>query len=339
MPLRAELNGEILFSHKMTTDEWEQLKKSQDKGSLVLPCCNQRAIMKTSSLGTKFFAHYRKSENCIYRPESKEHLRLKSIVASAAESAGWSVTTEYVGYSKDGEKWIADVYCTKGKAKVALEIQLSTQTQSELTYRHERYTHSGVRDAWFMKSNVYKSSGSSSKKEFPRFEITNFMWDSQTPQVSHYELSLLQFVKKLLGGDLVWVEDNDEEFIYYMESTCWKCSKELKIPIGLGNSESSNFDSFIKTVPNCSTFYKSLMTKIGGEKLLELGLTAISSNPNLKGNAPNFPYCVQCSGCGASQNNYYTLQNYHDWWKSPGRDSRYVVLSRYAHNGRYELAR
>lgn len=57
-----------------------------------------------------------------------------------------------------GDKWIADVYYTKGKAKVALEIQLSQQTKGELTARHERYVEPDVRDGWFMKESVYENS-------------------------------------------------------------------------------------------------------------------------------------------------------------------------------------
>lgn len=56
---------------------------------------------------------------------SAEHIYLKSIIAKAAINAGWSVITEFRGQSKEGERWIADVYCEKGKARVALEVQLS----------------------------------------------------------------------------------------------------------------------------------------------------------------------------------------------------------------------
>ena len=283
MPLRAELNGEVLVSFKLSQDEWANLKKSDKRKDITIPCCGERAVVKTSSLGTQFFAHYRKSPDCISEPESKEHLRLKFIVASAAETVGWDVTTEFIGESKNGRKWIADVYCTRGNAKVALEIQLSQQTEQELEYRHSRYFESGVRDAWFMKSNVYKNSGYSSKKELTRFEIKNVESDNALPAMVDYELSVAEFVKNLLSGRLVWREDKDETLIYYMKSKCWKCNKGLHIPIGLGFTECSNFDKFLMSVPHCSSFYEGLLKNPGSNRLEGLGLTVIGPKPYLKG--------------------------------------------------------
>ncbi len=336
MPLRAELQEKTLYSYKMSPKEWDDLKQSDLKKSLTLPCCNERAVAKTSSLGTQFFAHYRNSEDCISKPESKEHLRLKAIVSSAAESAGWTVTTEYIGHSENGDKWIADVYCTKGKTKIALEIQLSSQTSKELNARHRSYVESGVRDAWFMKDSVYVNSGHSSIKSFPRFQVKHFMDDKATPQMSNYPLTVAQFVDTLLNGGLVWKEDTDEHVLYYMKSKCWKCKTDLNIPIGLGDTACSNFDNFIKTVPNCSNFYESLLAQVGNSDLERFGLTTIGAHP-IKGNAPNFPYCVKCTSCQAPQTNAYTLRNYHQWSTNVGRDYHHIVLSNYSHNGRYEL--
>lgn len=338
MPLRAELQGEPLFSFKMSPIEWEYLKQSDRKKLLTLPCCNQRAVVKTSPLGTQFFAHYRKSEDCISKPESKEHLRLKAIVSAAAESVGWDVTTEFIGHSKNGEKWIADVYCIKDKAKVALEVQLSSQTSSDLTARHRRYAESGVRAAWLMKDSVYVNSGHSSLKSFPRFQIKHFMDERSAPQMADYKLSVEQFVKTLLSGGLVWKEDKDDVLLYYMVSNCWKCKTKINVPIGLGYTECSNFDKFIMTVPHCSNFYESLLADIDNSELERNGLTTIGAHPNIKGNAPNFPYCVRCSSCYAPQTNSYILQDFHKWSSKVGRDSCHIVLSTYTHNGRYELA-
>lgn len=336
MPLRAELQGETLFSCKISPKEWDDLKQSDLRKFLTLPCCNEKAVVKTSPLGTQFFAHYRKSEDCISKPESKEHLRLKAIISAAAESAGWSVTTEYIGHSANGDKWIADVYCTKGNAKIALEIQLSPQSEKELNARHKRYVESGVRDAWFMKDSLYVNSGHSSIYSFPRFQIKHFMDERSMPQMSDYPLSVAQFVDALLTGGFVWKEDKDEILLYYMKSKCWRCKIYLNVPIGLGDTACSNFDKFICTVPNCSNFYESLMAKVDNSELEHLGLTTIGPH-HIKGNAPNFPYCVKCTSCHAPQANVYTLQGYHDWSKKVDRDSYHVVLSSYSHSGRYEL--
>lgn len=335
MPLRATLNNKELFSFKVPMSQWETLKKSSSRKSIKLPCCDTRAIVKTSSLGTQFFAHHQKPKDCISKPESIEHLRLKALVAAAAELVGWEVTTEFIGVSSNGEKWIADVYCTKGRVKVALEIQLSQQTESELDFRHERYCESGVRDAWLMKDNVYKNSGYSDINHIPRFCIKNFE-DDKTPLMSDFELTVEQFVKHLLLGDLKWKEDVGEEIIYFMDSICWKCLNEIKIPVGLGDSDNINYDTFIKTVPNCSTFYESLIKILGGSVLQNLGLTTVGSSPNLKGNAPNFPFCVKCNNCFAPQSNYHTLKGYQEVIKG-GLEHRYIIYNRYKNNGRYEL--
>jgi len=337
MPLRAELGSKVLESYKLSIEEWKELKDSDERRLLTLPCCGNRAVIKNSSLGTQFFAHFRKSEDCISAPESKEHLRLKAIVAAAAASAGWDVTTEFVGNSATGDKWIADVFCTKGKAKIALEIQLSHQTEEQLEFRHKRYVESGVRDGWLMKDSVFKNSGFSSKRDFPRFSIKDFEIEGREPAMSDYDLSLNQFVKALLMGRLKWQEDVDSEIIYFMPATCWKCSGNIKIPVGTGDTENSNFDSFIKTVPNCSTFYEKLIKQIGGSELQRLGLTTIGPNAHMKGNAPGFPYCVKCPRCYAPQSNYHTFQSFNEWRKINETEEYFVEYSRYRNNGRYVL--
>jgi hypothetical protein len=250
---------------------------------------------------------------------------------------GWDVTTEFIGESKSESKWIADVYCTKGNAKVALKIPLSQQTEQELEYRHRRYLESGVRDAWFTKSNVYKNSVYNFKNDIPRFEIRNIKSDNTLPAMVDYKLSVAEFVKKLLTGDFEWKENIDSEVIYYMGLICWKCSKGIKSPVGIGYTENSNFNDFIKTVPNCSTFYEKLIKQFGGSELEHLGLTTIGPNPHIKGNAPSFPFCVKCTRCYAPQSNYYTLEKHRAWTKQYGRESHYVVHTRYHHNGRYKL--
>jgi hypothetical protein len=106
MPLRAELEERVLFSFKISLGEWGNLKKSESRKLLTLPCCGNKAVAKTSPLGTHFFAHHRKSKDCLSKPESIEHLRLKALVASAAETAGWDVSTEFIGESSNNEKWM-----------------------------------------------------------------------------------------------------------------------------------------------------------------------------------------------------------------------------------------
>jgi hypothetical protein len=119
-----------------------------------MPCCDSKVVLKTSRLGTQFFAHSRKGD-CTSGRETAEHILAKSIVAKSAKCAGWLVTTEFCGCTPDGEVWVADVFATKGNAKIAFEIQWSRQDEETTKYRQERYKKSGVRALWLMRqSNI-----------------------------------------------------------------------------------------------------------------------------------------------------------------------------------------
>jgi competence CoiA-like predicted nuclease len=98
-----------------------------------MPCCHVAAVPKTSTLGNYFFAHARRGE-CTTAPESAEHLYCKTLMAKAAASAGWTVTAERAGVSPGGEAWVADVFCEKGSAQVALEVQMSPQPREEAVW-------------------------------------------------------------------------------------------------------------------------------------------------------------------------------------------------------------
>ncbi|MBF4069172.1 hypothetical protein ISJ33_23825 [Burkholderia pseudomallei] len=115
--------------------------------AIKMPCCGRAAIPKTSKRGNYFFAHAVRGD-CTSAPESQDHIFLKSLIAKAAKSAGWTVVTEWSGTAPNGERWIADVFCQKGSAKVAIEVQLSYQTVEELRRRTSNYRASGVRVAW-----------------------------------------------------------------------------------------------------------------------------------------------------------------------------------------------
>lgn len=121
MPLRAVSDSGNAHSFEYDAQRWAELKGDYKRLNLRIPCCGVAAIPKTSTLGNFFFAHARKGE-CTTAPESAEHIYCKNLIAKAAQSAGWLVTTERSGESSAGEAWIADVFCEKGKAKVALEV-------------------------------------------------------------------------------------------------------------------------------------------------------------------------------------------------------------------------
>lgn len=160
MPLRCiNTAGEPIHSFAMDTDQWAGLKaENKADKHLRMPCCGRGVVLKTSPLGTRFFAHSRRGE-CESKPESAEHLMLKSQVAMAIAAAGWEVATEVRGHSSEGDLWIADVMATRGSQRFAVEIQLSKQSHEVTVDRHFRYRASGVRCLWLFRQRPIQRSG------------------------------------------------------------------------------------------------------------------------------------------------------------------------------------
>ncbi|MBE8232242.1 MAG: hypothetical protein HAW67_00805 [Endozoicomonadaceae bacterium] len=155
MPLRAVISEKTIHAFELAHEEWMHIKSTHKHINLLMPCCSRKAIPKTSRLGTQYFAHAKKG-NCISAPETKEHIYLKSLVANAAKRSGWDVITEYSGVTPDGEKWIADVFCFKGNAKIVFEIQWSHQGIEEYQRRAKKYAESGIRSAWLFRLQANK---------------------------------------------------------------------------------------------------------------------------------------------------------------------------------------
>ncbi|MFT7043816.1 MAG: hypothetical protein ACJAW7_002579 [Candidatus Azotimanducaceae bacterium] len=305
MPLRAILNKTDLFAFEQTPDSWEELKSSQQRAKLVMPCCGERAVAKTSPLGNFFFSHYRRSSECQAKPESKEHLFLKDAIAKAAKATGWDVITEYPGSTPDGDGWVADVYCRNKMAHIAFEVQLSKQSIKEFNYRQERYKKSGVRAAWFVSETVHKSINSVSSKDLPVFLVREYAGSTPSPIISQFDLPLDKFIRSLLSGEVSWVVDPEELSVYYIQDTCWSCGKPVRQPYGHGIDV---YYEHVKTVPNCSTVLNKILDYVGNESLASHGINRISSYPNFKGNAPNFPYCAECIHCGQPQANCFLME-------------------------------
>ncbi|MBT3029427.1 MAG: hypothetical protein KME48_19890 [Candidatus Thiodiazotropha sp. (ex Ctena orbiculata)] len=305
MPLRAVLDNINLFAYEQTVESWNKLKNSPERKKLAMPCCGERAIAKTSPLGTFFFAHYRKATDCYAAPESPEHVYLKEIIATSAKAAHWAVITEHPGASPKGDKWVADVFCEKKSAKIAFEVQLSKQTLSEFKYRQARYKESGIRAAWFVSANVAESINHPQSKELPIFVIEDYSIESSIPLVSGFNLPLRDFVRDLLSGHISWKTDPEEMNIHYIKDTCWSCGKPVKQPYGYSIDV---YHDVVKTVPNCSTVLEKILGYVGNENLAARGINKISAFPTFKGNAPNFPYCSECLYCGQPQANHYLMQ-------------------------------
>jgi len=303
LPLRARRGkGDILaFDYDKTS--WENLKSNYKDMGLLMPCCNAKAIPKTSKLGNHYFSHSVKS-NCNSVAESQEHLYIKWLVAKAAKKSGWGVTTEWQETAPSGEKWIADVYCQKGNSKVVIEIQLSRQTKKETIARQNRYKESGVRCAWIASNTIFDTNYIHSNKGTPFFLISKPVI-GEIPVIDTFKVSLVNFVENLLSGKISWVEEPWVYDIQYIEDKCWKCKKQNKQIFGYYIDV---YENRAKTVPNASTILNEITDIVSNEELKDLGLNTIGEFDKLKGNAPNFPFCNVCLHCGAPQNNYYLME-------------------------------
>ena len=334
MPLRAVLENSDIFAFEQSVESWEALKNSPRSKDLKMPCCGKRAIPKTSSLGNFFFAHYRRSEDCDAKPESKEHIFLKNVIAKAAKSANWDVTTEYSDTSPNGDIWKADVLCSNENVRVAFEVQLSRQTLKEINYRQARYKSSGVRAAWFVSETIGKSLNQHQSKELPIFIVNNYSNEDDIPIVSGFTFSLDKFVKSLLSGLISWKTDPEELNVYYIKDTCWSCGKSVKQPYGYSIDV---HHEFVKTVPNCSTVLKEILDHVGNDNLVSRGINKISAHPYFKGNAPGFPYCTECIHCGQPQANHFLMEKLNLARKEETEFSEPFIIG--TCNGRWEYER
>ena len=123
MPLRClDDAGRSLDALALTTVEWVALTATnRHVRHLEMHCCGSPVVLKTSRPGTRFFAHHALG-GCASGDESAEHLHLKALAITAARAAGWEAEAEAVGATPDGEPWRADARATRGRHRVAVEV-------------------------------------------------------------------------------------------------------------------------------------------------------------------------------------------------------------------------
>ncbi|ANK92754.1 MULTISPECIES: competence protein CoiA [Rhizobium] len=153
MPLRciSSEGDELSFEHD--ADSWAALReRNARERHLSFTCCNAGVILKTSSLGTRYFAHQVRG-GCDTAPETQEHLRAKTIICKALKDAGWIATPEHRMIDAAGV-CIADVLgkrSAEASKGIAFEVQWSPQLAEITNARTVRYNGHGLRSLWFMK--------------------------------------------------------------------------------------------------------------------------------------------------------------------------------------------
>ncbi|WP_341936257.1 competence protein CoiA [Marinimicrobium sp. C2-29] len=309
MPLSATLNGKRIFSFKYNEESWESLKSQ----SVIMNCCDNRAVLKKSKLGTLFFAHYRKG-HCDSRPESPEHIYLKNLVSTIALKNGWEVSSEHDGETPDGEKWTADVFCTNGTSKIAFEIQWSSQTRDEFFRRQNKYKSSGVRAAWIVKlrSNMHYYIGDIPYQfDTPVFGIkyrskTEGMTSLYVPQ---FDKPVEEFVSGMLQGSLAWTPKPGDllkaNIIPHYEN-CWKCKRETGVVLGVSFVGHEGFEVDFKKFSE-DDVPEIIMNNVGAKELYQNKIGAIKKR--YSGTVGRTYISNGCFYCDALMGNFYLFRS------------------------------
>lgn len=238
---------EYAFHHDDAS--WELLAvRNRSERHLRTECCEHPVVLKTSPLGTRFFAHQRRG-TCNFQPESKEHLLAKDTIARAALSIGWIAETEARSLESKPE-WIADVLCSRpGRAaRVAFEVQWTRQTQLESERRQAAYKAAGVRALWLMRQADVPVS-----RDVPAFRLVSVpgatskfqVWlpSSLHPSILEWRskdndgdwgqrVDLATFVRGALSGALKFAPIVDEVVpvsIQLVSTDCWKCRASIRV--------------------------------------------------------------------------------------------------------------
>lgn len=147
MPLRC-LDGdktELAFQHD--AESWIALRER--RAALTFPCCDAAVVLKTSRLGTRYFAHKARA-GCESAGETAEHLRAKAIICQALLSKDWKATPEH-RLEDDAGLCVVDVagYRSEQSSRgIAFEIQWSPQANDVTAARSARYEAHGLRSLW-----------------------------------------------------------------------------------------------------------------------------------------------------------------------------------------------
>ncbi|KVP39969.1 competence protein CoiA family protein [Burkholderia ubonensis] len=213
MPLKClDSDNRPVYAFDYSAEEFDALRRAHRKdGLLHFACCDSKLGLRTSTTGLRHFYHLTPGGNCHYAGETEAHLHLKQAVMLAARAARWDAECEVQDDSGAG-RWRADVLMRRGKARVAVEIQLAKLPWDEIRRRQERYKEDGVRGLWLLKQDNYPVC-----KEVPAFQLR--LGEGQTavritPPNDTLNVTLREyggfwapldtFVAAALSGNLVW---------------------------------------------------------------------------------------------------------------------------------------
>lgn len=345
MPLKALKDGIEIQSWDMSPDEWINLKASAKQHDLRMTCCDRKAILRTSKLGTQHFAHARRGE-CTSAPETADHILLKSIAAQCAKKAGWTVTTERPGSTPSGEEWIADVFCEKGDLKVAIEIQWSQQSEEEFLRRQKRYDESGVRCAWLYratKNRFYDLRGPLYSEDLPVFYFRK-EYGLASYSIPQFEVDLEEFLTALMTGGVKWEpkEKSQVTAIFYgVRHQCFACNKHSTPFTNVVFQTDKGQTYCCGSVANRDILewvnYGGYLQHLFGK---QLGIISRRRH-NIHGKGDGFWLCNSCPHCNVYFRNYWISKHgdSHHFLPTSNQIGRSWQQRNFHRTGHQELAR
>lgn len=260
MPLSAQVDGVSVNAAILSDTEWQALKGSR---YLRMPCCDTRGYARTGRLGTRHFVHSPGS-HCGAEGESTEHLAAKAEIVRACHELGWEVQSEFIG-----ENWRADVYTTRGRHRVAFEVQWSPQTLELTRTRHALYG-TDVKCCWLFRKpplpigQGYDSYVSETLADatLPMFRLS-LTESGFIVEVDHRHVSLREFVQARLKGRIRFCDKRRYT------------SREVQLTL------------FKEGCPRHSTYHAFYTTQILRS---QCGAKLSETDPGEKGGLPNDPH-------------------------------------------------
>lgn len=291
MPLRClDPTCTSIQSFDLTVSQWQTLEvENRKQRHLRMPCCSSQVTLRTSRLGTRFFAHKALGE-CTTGSETEAHLRLKEMAVAAARAHEWTAETEVAGTTPLGERWTADVLAQKGDRKVAVEIQWSNQSNDETLRRQDRYMQSGVRGVWLLRQTGFPVTrklpaaciGGTSHHGFSAlipYSSQMSARDRGEPSRWHQSLSMAGFLDAVFGGRLKYGVPPTLDAIVSVRATfteCWRshCRACTRILTGIDVTFGPNICTF--SVPDLDK-YPDLLNEILKQLPENLGIGRIKA--------------------------------------------------------------
>lgn len=281
MPFRAILDGEHVLSLRIAKEAWASFARRVKAGEDVvrMRCCNSPGIPKISPLGRPFFAHKAQPAECNWKPVSLEHIELQAAAYEAVLAAdGWSGKIE-----DSGPNWRADVLATRGKVRVAFEIQLSAQGQAKTLFREDRYEDATVLPWWIVTSRRNSGSGFGSG-------LRSIL---QGENLTAMTLSTRQAVHDVLRRVESQVRIAEAIALYFRNhGISYNLTKFCSIPVSF---------SLVINIANTSKDQVIVIGKLGADALPELQNLRKQSPENYWGTAAQIVrYAPQIKGFGST---------------------------------------